>query len=125
MKRLVAVLVAAVAAFALYTVTAPAGQEAVSPKRVAALEKKVAALQKQLTCINTYAPLTRYGDPNGSAGYLYAQPDGSAIATTALDLTAQGDTTSFRVPIVKNTCVRSSFRAAQRPSPRVARRAEP
>jgi hypothetical protein len=108
MKRLVAILAAALAAFAIYTVTAPAGQEAVSPKRVAALEKKVATMQRQLKCINSVVGVSLFGDPNGTAGYVYKQPDGSLIATTALDLAEQGQTPSFYVPRVNGSCVSGS-----------------
>ena len=54
MKRLAVVLAAALVAVAIYAVTAPAGQQAVSPKRVAALEKKVSQLQKSVKTLNTF-----------------------------------------------------------------------
>jgi hypothetical protein len=89
MKRIVAVLAASLAAVSIYAVTAPAGPETVSPKRVAALEKKVTSLQRSVNrlnhCFATATPVTQY------PGYLY-QPPGttSVVATTAIDVTAQG-----------------------------------
>jgi hypothetical protein len=46
MKRLLVVAMVVVAAVALYATTAPAGQEAVTPKQFAALQKRVAKLEK-------------------------------------------------------------------------------
>src|SRR6266571_6855829 len=46
MKRVLAVALAALAAVALYAATAPAGQQAVTPKQFAALAKRVAKLEK-------------------------------------------------------------------------------
>jgi hypothetical protein len=46
MRRLLVVAVVAIAAVALYVATAPAGQEAVTPKQFAALQKRVTKLEK-------------------------------------------------------------------------------
>jgi hypothetical protein len=46
MKRALVVALVAFAAVALYSTTAPAGQQAVTPKQFAALQKRVAKLEK-------------------------------------------------------------------------------
>jgi hypothetical protein len=46
MKRVLVVALVALAAVALYAATAPAGQQAVTPKQFAALQKRVAKLEK-------------------------------------------------------------------------------
>ena len=46
MKRVLVLAMAALAATALYVATAPAGQQAVTPKQFAALSKRVKALEK-------------------------------------------------------------------------------
>jgi len=46
MKRVLVLAVVALAATALYVATAPAGQQAVTPKQFAALNKRVKALEK-------------------------------------------------------------------------------
>jgi hypothetical protein len=51
------------------------------------------------TCVGTVVPMTIYGDPAGTAGYLYTNDYTNALtnmfATTALDVTWEGDTVSF------------------------------
>jgi hypothetical protein len=46
MRRVLVVAVVAIAAVALYVATAPAGQQAVTPKQFSALTKRVAKLEK-------------------------------------------------------------------------------
>ena len=46
MKRVLVVVLVAAAAVALYAATAPAGQQAVTPKQFAALQKRVVKLEK-------------------------------------------------------------------------------
>jgi hypothetical protein len=46
MKRVLVLAMVALAATALYVATAPAGQQAVTPKQFAALSKRVKALEK-------------------------------------------------------------------------------
>ena len=114
MKRLAVVLAAALVAVAIYAVTAPAGQQAVSPKRVAALEKKVSQLQKSVKTLNTFmnclnkqvAGLTSYGNPSAGQGYIYRTGQGDG-PTTALDLSGQGEQPQFFVPAVESSCVTS------------------
>ena len=73
MKRFLAVAVIALAAVALYTATAPAGQQAVTPGQLNALKARVTKLEKRATnletvigaCFTTAVPVTRYG------GYVY------------------------------------------------------
>lgn len=45
MRRVLAVALVALAAVALYATTAPAGDQAVTPKQFAALQKRVKALE--------------------------------------------------------------------------------
>ncbi|MFL5917809.1 MAG: hypothetical protein ACJ74L_05555 [Gaiellaceae bacterium] len=46
MKRVIAIALIALAAVALYAATAPAGQQAVTPKQFTALQKRVTKLEK-------------------------------------------------------------------------------
>jgi hypothetical protein len=95
MKRLLALVVAALVAVALYAATAQSGQEAVTPAQFRALSAKVTKARKDLdatigvlaTCVmGTAVPITRYN------GYVGADSSGATFITTALDLTDQGDT---------------------------------
>ena len=114
MKRLAVVVAVVLAAVALYAVTAGAGQQAVSPKRVAALEKKVTHLQRQVRTLNTFmnclnkqvAGLTSYGNPSANQGYIYRTGQGDG-PTTALDLSGQGEQPQFFVAAVEANCVTS------------------
>jgi len=117
LTRLVIVLAAALVAVGIYAVTAPAGQQSVSPKRVAALEKRVSKLQSQLNCLKTYAPVSVYGDPNGTAGYVYQNPDTHQGLTTALDATASGETPDADFAVVAKSCISSAKFAAKKLAP--------
>jgi hypothetical protein len=95
MKRLLALVLTALVAVALYAATAQSGQEAVTPKQFRALSAKVTKARKDLdatigvlaTCVmGTAVPITRY------SGYVGADSAGATFVTTALDLTDQGDT---------------------------------
>jgi hypothetical protein len=116
LKRLVIVLAAALVAVAVYAVTAPAGQQSVTPrefsalqKRVSTLEKKTKALTNTLKCLNTYAPLTAYGDSqNGTEGYVYQNSSHQDGLTTAVDFTGQGDTADANVAVVNKACIGSA-----------------
>jgi hypothetical protein len=97
MQRLVVVLAAALVAVAIYAVTAPASQQAVSPKRVAALEKKVSKLQKDLKTVATAvnnclfygaAPVASFGDA-ATEGYFYGNAQGQYSLENALDFVPQ------------------------------------
>jgi hypothetical protein len=115
LKRLVIVLAAALVAVAVYAVTAPAGQQSVTPrqfsslqKRVTTLEKKTKVLTNTLKCLNEYETLSQYGDPSGSFGYAYKESDGQAGFTTAVDATAQGDPVDLYVSLVNKSCISSA-----------------
>jgi hypothetical protein len=95
MKRLLALVVTALVAVALYAATAQSGQEAVTPAQFRALSAKVTKARKDLdatigvlaTCVmGTAVPISRY------SGYVAADSAGNTFVTTALDLTDQGDT---------------------------------
>jgi hypothetical protein len=95
MKRLLALVATALLAVALYATTAQSGQQAVTPKQFAALSKKVTNLKKDVDAIGTILvscvmgtaiPISRY------TGYVAVDSAGATVATSALDLTNQGDT---------------------------------
>jgi hypothetical protein len=96
MKRLLALVVTALVAVALYAATAQSGQEAVTPAQFKALSAKVTKARKDLdatigvlaTCVmGTAVPISRY------SGYVAVDQNGqNPFSTTALDLTEQGDT---------------------------------
>jgi hypothetical protein len=55
MRRVLLAAVIAIAAVALYATTAPAGQQAVTPKQFAALSKRVKALETNNKALNAVA----------------------------------------------------------------------
>jgi hypothetical protein len=103
LKRLAVIVAAALGAFAIYTVTAPAGQQSV-PTRLSAVEKKVKTLQTNVNaikrCLAEAVPVTRY------AGYVYV-PQGTTtpVSTTALDVTEQGGQIQFLLLGTRAECV--------------------
>jgi hypothetical protein len=95
MKRLLALVVTAALAVALYAATAQSGQQAVTPKQFKALSAKVTKIRKDLdatlvvltSCVmGTAIPVSRY------SGYVAADQNNQAFLTTALDVTETGDT---------------------------------
>ena len=98
MSRIIAVAVVAFAAVALYAATAPAGQQAVTPKQFNALKNRVAKLEKDNK------------DIIGALGFvLTCGFDKGAIATTKTPqyhVTATGESTDFYVLTTSNAeCV--------------------
>jgi hypothetical protein len=89
MARVLAVALVALAAVALYATTAPAGQQAVTPKQFAALQKRVKTLE------------TREGQIIEVLGIVvHCGFDKTAIPTTKspqYHATATGETTDFYV----------------------------
>lgn len=95
MKRFLAVAAIALAAVAVYATTAPGGAQAPPSRgefnalklRMAKVEKRATTLETVIgTCFTTAIPVSRYG------GYVYQNSSGSVFLTTALDVTAQGQT---------------------------------
>jgi hypothetical protein len=96
MKRLLALVVTAALAVALYAATAQSGQQAVTPKQFAALTKKVNTIRKDVDAVGvvlvncvmgTAIPITRY------SGFLAVDATTKQqFETTGLDVTNQGDT---------------------------------
>jgi hypothetical protein len=98
MARVLAVAMIAVAAVALYAATAPAGQQAVTPKQLAALQKRVKSLEGgQLLLLQAVALIVHCGF------------DKTAVPTTKspqFHATATGETTDFYVLATTDTeCV--------------------
>jgi hypothetical protein len=89
MTRVLAVALVALAAVALYAATAPAGQQAVTPKQFAALQKRVTNLEKtNKQVIQALGIIVACGFDKG------------AIPTTKAPqyhVTATGETTDFYV----------------------------
>jgi hypothetical protein len=95
MKRLLALVVTALVAVALYAATAQSGQEAVTPAQFRALSAKVTKVRKDLdatigvlvTCVmGTAIPVTQYND------YVAVDANNNLFKTTGLDLTQTGGT---------------------------------
>ena len=107
MKRLAVLLAAALAAVSVYAVTAPAGPQAVSPRRVAALQRQVRQLQafdrRVRHCLFFRAvPLTRY------EGYVYRTPGSMQTGETrALDLTQGRDQVTLYAVSTRPGCVQA------------------
>jgi len=91
MKHLAVLIAAGLVAVAVYAVAAPAGEQKVTPKQFAALSKRVTNLQKELrgfeSCLTQAIPVSSFGDPNGTFGYVYDDSTGHEFLTTALDVT--------------------------------------
>ncbi|MBA3365068.1 MAG: hypothetical protein H0U03_04680 [Actinobacteria bacterium] len=107
MKRLLVLTAAALAAVSIYAVTAPAGQQAVTPKQFAALQKRVTALEKSLktvrdatnalgTCLVGAAQAVPVGVFGGTAteGYTYRLASGQQVLASALDTLAENEITA-------------------------------
>ncbi len=87
MTRILAVALAALAAVALYAATAPAGQQAVTPKQFSALAKRVTKLEKDNKRLKDL-----------EAAVFTCVFDQGAIPVTktpAFHITATGETTDF------------------------------
>src|SRR5947207_15984525 len=92
MKRFLILGVAVVAAVAIYTTAAPAGQQAVTPAQLNALKARVTKLEKRASnletiiggCFTTAVPISRYG------GQAYKKPGGAAMLTFATRSTDSG-----------------------------------
>jgi len=83
----------------LYATTAPAGQEAVTPKQFAALQKRVKNLEGVVNlCFQKAAPVTQYD------GYQATDVNNAPIETSALDFTDAGDTPDAYVLDVGKAC---------------------
>lgn len=89
MARVLAVALVALAAVALYAATAPAGEQAVTPKQFTALQKRVKTLESDEKEIVTVLQFM-----------IHCGFDQSAVATTKAPqyhATAAGETTDFYV----------------------------
>jgi hypothetical protein len=94
MKRVLVLAVVVLAATALYVATAPAGQEAVTPKQFAALSKRVKALEKSNKDLQDFA-----------VAVITCVFDKGAVATTKapqFHSTAAGEATDFYVLTTNN-----------------------
>jgi hypothetical protein len=94
MKRVLVLALAVLAATALYVTTAPAGQQAVTPKQFAALNKRVKALEKDNTLIKEAIGVI-----------VLCAFDKGAVATTKAPqyhVTATGEATDFYVLTTNN-----------------------
>jgi hypothetical protein len=92
MRRVLVVAMVAVAAVALYAATAPAGQQAVTPKQFAALSKRVKALETDNKNLKDFAVITCIFDKG-------------AIATTKTPqyhVTGTGEVADFYVLTTNN-----------------------
>jgi hypothetical protein len=109
MKRLLVLVAVAFGAVAIYAMTAPAGQKAVTPGQITALNKKVSALQKSVTKLNSTVTLVRQCLSKAVAftqysGFQYKQTNGTIISTTAVATTDQGDTPDWYVLTTTPKC---------------------
>lgn len=112
----------ALAAFVAVAAAAPAmgASTASLQKQINQLKKRVAQLEWAVDAIyncQSVVPITGYGDPDGSYGYLWQWGDGTTIRTTAIDYV--GDVSGFPpdefdwVVVVDNTCVNGRAVARQ------------
>jgi hypothetical protein len=94
MRRVLVVAVVALAAVALYVATAPAGQQAVTPKQFSALTKRVKTLEKKTKDLEDFA-----------GAVVLCVFDRGAVATTkapTYHATAPGEATDFYVLTTNN-----------------------
>jgi hypothetical protein len=106
----------------LYAATAPAGQQAVTPKQFAALSKKVTALRKDVDTLGTVLvncvmfrafPVKVYGGL-ATEGYEYRFPDGITRLETALDLAPETDPGAAWMLTVDPACASTINEGARR-----------
>jgi hypothetical protein len=89
MTRVLAVVVVALAAVALYAATAPAGEQAVTPKQFTALQKRVTKLEKDnKQIIDALGIIVHCGFDQGAI---------PTTKTPQYHVTATGETTDFYV----------------------------
>jgi outer membrane lipoprotein-sorting protein len=89
MKRVLAVALVALAAVALYATTAPAGQQAVTPKQFSALQKRVTTLEKtNKQVIQAIGVIVACGFDKGAI---------PTTKTPQYHVTVSGETTDFYV----------------------------
>jgi hypothetical protein len=94
MKRLFVLAAVAIAAVALYAATAPAGQQAVTPKQFSALSKRVKSLETKAKNLEDFA-----------AAVVLCVFDRGAIATTKAPnyhVTGAGEAADFYVLTTNN-----------------------
>jgi hypothetical protein len=108
-SRFVVLVGVAGVAGAMYVAAASGSQQSRGPTapQFAALKKQVASLSKTVkglktvviaetgllaSCDQHAAPINQFGDPSGTFGYHWRQPDGTTeILTTALDASSPSD----------------------------------
>jgi hypothetical protein len=131
------VAVAALAVVLAIVVPAQGVATATIQQRVKTLESKVKSLESSrtnltrqnrelrtsLACLNRFVPVTIYGNPQNNAGYVYQNSPEEVGLTTALDITEQGGTASFNLPMVNQSCIRSGRFVQLRPKARSVREA--
>ena len=128
MKRLLIILIAALAAVSVYAMTATGGQQAVTPKQFNALKATVSKQGKTIkaleACLLVRAVgLTQFGT-GADEGYVY-KPTGSndLVLTSAIDFPAQGQQPQFWVITTTPQCA-SAINSKAGPLPRLARQTE-
>ena len=113
MKKIVALTLAALALAIPATQASAAKQAGPTAAQFRALQKQVTGLQKQVKTLNSViasclfvqaVPVAQYGANDGTQGYLYNLPSGTTVATTALDVVAQGDTPQAWFVGTSNDC---------------------
>jgi hypothetical protein len=98
-KVLLVAIAAALLGALLYAATAPAGQQAVTPKQFAALQKRVKNLETVINvCFQGAVPVARF------SGYDAKDANGAQISTTALDVVEQGETPNAYLLDVGQAC---------------------
>lgn len=122
MNKFLMLIGVAVVAGAMYVAAASGSQQAKAPtaKQFKALKKQVTSLSKTVKAVKTVAaaeltvladcdagaaPIAEFGDPSGTFGYHYVQPDKTTeILTSALDLTSSSDTNAGWFAFGSSTC---------------------
>jgi hypothetical protein len=81
--------------------------------KVTGLQKKVNTMKSKLDCFAFIAPLSVYGDSDGTFGYIFDNNDGGgSFYTSGLDLTAEGQAAGGWFVYVRPRCAPSVARAA-------------
>jgi hypothetical protein len=118
MKRLLVLVAVAFGGVAIYAMTAPAGEKAVTPGQITAINKKISALQKSVkklngevglveSCLSKAVALTEYGSTDNTTGFQYKQANGTVISTTAIATTDTGDTPDWYVLTTTAQCAQA------------------
>jgi hypothetical protein len=124
-KRLLVVAATALAAVAIYAVTAPASEQSVTPKQFAALKATVTKQGKELKTLEAClfvgaAPVGVYGD-GSTSGFLFQTSDKVVHLFPAISLVAQSQQAQATWVVTTTAQCAAAMNSKTGSPPRIAR----